>query len=290
VQSAEADLLARTMEQRRDAAQIEELRKELKRREALLAKRLMDETQVNELRPELAALEQALAAYPPLIASYESARQNAIKQLETLQNWLRVGASGDVSTAISNKTDSSVAIVAAERNMCMQRRQAYTLKANRSGIIARVYVTPGNVVPAGTPVMSIVEANPRKVIGFLPEFRPGNFAVGQVAMLWRQNENQSGVVSQRAAYKTIVESVSPVVEALPTRISPMQVQVQGGQPLRGRRIVFRLPPEHDFTPGETVEIHEIHEGWRDMQRRLVMWLTGHRDPLPHNPDASAPRP
>lgn len=290
VQSAEADLLVRTMEQRRDAAQVEELRKELKRREGLLAKRLIDELQVNELRPELAALEQSLVGYPPLIANCESARLSAMKQLEALQNWMRVGTNGDVSAAISNKTDSSVAIVAAEREMCVRRRQEYTLKANRTGIVARVFISVGNVVPAGTPILSIVEGKPRHVIGFLPEFRPGSFAVGQSVMLWRQNENQGGVVAQRAAYMAIVEAVSPAVEALPVRISPMQVQVQGGQPLRGRRVIFRLPDEHDFSPGETVEIHEIHEGWRDIQRRLVMWLTGRIDPAAHSAGPAAGRP
>jgi hypothetical protein len=73
------------------------------------------------------------------------------------------------------------------------------------------------------------------------------------------------------------------------RINPMQVQVQGGQPLRGRRLVFRLLDKHDLCPGETVEIHEIKTGWRAIPNRLLMRLTGHADPPPQAANLPAQR-
>ncbi|MEI6150721.1 MAG: HlyD family efflux transporter periplasmic adaptor subunit [bacterium] len=287
VKSAEAALQTEQMRQRSDAARADELRKELKRREDLLAKRLIDEMQVNEFRPELAALEQSLAAYPPIIANYQLARESAVRQLDVLQSWLRLGASGDLSAALSNRTDSSAAIVAATRETYLRRREGYTLRANREGTVGRLLVSPGNVVAAGFPIMNIVEEHPGKVVGFLPEFTASGFKVGQTVLVWRQNEAGGGEGAGNSTIRAVVESVSPGVESLPVRINPMQVQVQGGQPLRGRRLVFRLLGEHDLCPGETVEIHEIQTGWLAIPNRLLMWLTGHADPPPQaaNPPA-----
>jgi len=289
VKSGEAALQTEQMRQRSDAAQAEELRKELRRREDLLSKRLIDEIQVNELRPQLAALDQTLAAYPAIIANYQRAKDSELKQLDVLQSWLRLDASGNLSSALSNKTDSSAAIVAATRETYLRRREGYTLRANRDGTVARIFIWPGNVVPAGTPIMNIVEEEPQNAIGFLPEFTPSSFKVGQAVLVWRQNEVSPWFsCAQRSVVHATVETVSPNVEALPVRISPMQVQVQGGQPLRGRRVVFRLQGKHDFSPGETVEIHEVETGWRSIPDRLMMMLTGHREPLTKDPGEPAP--
>ena len=127
--------------------------------------------------------------------------------------------------------------------------------------------------------MHVVDEHPTRVIGFLPEVRPVNLTVGERVLVWRQNEPAVwSFGSRRLAVTAVVDSISPDIEALPTRINPLQVQVQGGQPLRGRRIILRLEGQHDFSPGETMEIHEIHAGWLVWLDRLVLVFTRHASP------------
>lgn len=253
MKKAEAALRAAQLEQQREAAELEELRKELKRREGLSAQRLMDELQVNELRPQIAALEKALAAYPLLIETYQRTYEDASRQRDLLQTWLRAGTDHPLQVAVSNKTESSVAIVEAARDLVLKRKDAYTLRAARDGVVARVYIHPGNVVAAGVPIVSIVAEQPSHVIGFLPESRPIDLRVGDPVQVWRLNNPATPVPS-------VVSSLSPAFEALPLRVNALQVQVQGGQPLRGRRIVLDLPEAHDFIPGESVEIRQPRRG------------------------------
>ena len=271
--AAESALKTEQMRQHSDAAQIIELRRELKRREDLLSKRLIDEMSVNELRPEIAALDQALTSYPKLIEIYQQAWESAVKHRDAMKTFIRMDQADNLSAAISNKTTSSLSIIEATRELAIRRKKNCTLRANRDGTVARIFIWPGNVVAVGIPIMNVVDAHPTTVVGFLPEVRPLTLKVGQKVLVWRQTESVLG--AQRLVVQAIVDSVAPAVEALPVRINPMQVQIQGGQPLRGRRLIFKIQGEHDFSPGETVEIREIHEGWLAFLDRLEMRLTGH---------------
>ena len=277
VKGAETALKTEQMRQSSDAAEVAELRRELKRREDLFANHLIDEMSVNELRPKIAALEQSLAAYPKLIEISGQTWESAVKLHDAMQNCLRLDQAGNLQGAISNKTASSLSIIDASRQLALERKKSYTLRANRNGVVARVFIWSGNVVAAGIPIMHIVDGYPRTVVGFLPEICPFNLTRGQRVMVWRQNENNLwDFGDRRVVVPAVVYSIAPAVEALPVRINPMQVQIQGGQPMRGRRVIFRLLAEHDFSPGETVEIREIHEGLRAMMDRVVLLFTGHK--------------
>jgi multidrug resistance efflux pump len=274
VRNVEASLRATQLEQQREAAELEQLQKELKRREGLLAQRFIDELQVNELRPQIASLEKALAAYPELVETYRQTHEMAVRQRDLLQSWLRAANGSPLENAVSNKTESSAAIVEASRDLVLRRKESYALRAARDGVVARVYVLPGNVVAAGVPVASIVGERPTRVVGFLPEARLADLSAGDRVHVWRLNGRADPV-------EAVVSSVSLAVEALPVRINPLQVQVQGGQPLRGRRILFDLIGPHSLSPGESVEIRELRRGWLafldDVERfftHRLPWLFG----------------
>lgn len=266
--TAEASLRAAQLQQQRESAELEQLQAELKRREDLLAKRLIDELQVSELRPQIAALGKSLAATPQLIAAYQQAWDEATRHEGLMQAWLRTDGSHPLAAAVSNKTESSTAILEAQRDVVLRRKEAYTLRASRDGVVGRLFVQPGNAVAAGIPVLNVVDIHPRRVIGFLPEAHPVNLTAGEQALVWRQNGGGRAV-------QAVVASVEPMVEALPTRISPMQVQSQGGQPLRGRRIIIDLVGTHDLQPGETVEIRPVPRGWLAWLDDLERVLSGH---------------
>lgn len=280
VKEAETALKTQQMLQQKDTAEAAELRLELKRREELLAKRLIDEISVNELRPQIAALEQGLSAYPKLIEICRQALNGAEKHHEAMQACLRMDPDGNLPGAISNKALSTLAIHEATVAQTLQRKQSYTLRANRDGKVSRIHILPGNMVPEGISIMHIVDPHPRTVVGFSPELSPINLKVGQDVLVWRQNEPAFMHGGEpRLVLPAVVESISTTVEAFPARINPIQVQVQGGEPLRGRRIIFRIKGDaaaggREFSPGETVEIREIHQGWLAGLNRLTLWLTG----------------
>lgn len=280
VKEAEAALTTQQMLQDRDTVEAAELRREFNRRQDLLAKRLIEEISVNELRPKMAALEQGLVTYPKLIEICRQALESAVKHRDAMHACLRMDKDGSLSGAISNKAVASLSILEATRDMTVQRKQKYTLRATRDGIVTRIYITPGNVVPAGIPIMHIVEPHPTTVIGFSPELSQLHLKVGQDVLIWRQYEPAFlRVAEPRLVVPAVVESISTAVEAFPVRINPVQVQVQGGVPLRGRRIVFRFKDGLDFGarafgPGETVEIREVYKGWFTRLAQFKLWLTG----------------
>jgi multidrug resistance efflux pump len=279
VKEAEAALATQQMLQERDKVEAAEIRREFTRRQDLLTKRLIEETIANELRPEMAALEQGLLAYPKLIEICRQALESAVKHRDAMHACLRMDEEVGLSGAISNKTVASLSILEATRDLTKQRKQKYTLRASRDGNISRIYIVPGNVVPAGIPIMHIVEPHPATVVGFSPELSPLHLRVGQDVLIWRQYEPAFMQGEAPQVVPAVVESISTAVEAFPVRINPVQVQVQGGVPLRGRRIIFKFKDDQNsgaraFTPGETVEIREVYKGWFARLAQLKMWLVG----------------
>jgi hypothetical protein len=148
------------------------------------------------------------------------------------------------------KMQARNAIIAANRDMLQKRKDAYVLKATRDGVVSQILEQPGNVINAGLPIMTLVTERPDHVIGFLPEVHLAELEAGDKVRVWRQTGGPGRGVA------AVVESISPDVQGLPTRINPIR-----GQILRGRRVMVRFAEAHDFVPGETVEIREVKAGW-----------------------------
>ena len=243
VRQAETSLRQERMAQARDAAELASLRKEMARREELLARRLISETEVSELRPRIAALEEAQAATPAIVDSLEQALAEARRNHEDMVEWLRIEEGQSISAAIEDKLEARSAILA---NSLAQRRQQlenYTLRANRGGIVSRILHLSGDVVPAGEEILRVVSPEATHVVGFLPEHHVHDLRIGDRLTASRRVGSRQGIV------QIVVETIAPEVEALPARLSPIR-----GRPLRGRRVHFRIEGEHDLLPGETIQI------------------------------------
>jgi multidrug resistance efflux pump len=251
VKDAEANLATEKFGQQRDQAELEELRKEQQRREALLAKRLIDEQTAGSLRPRIAALEQAMTAYGHLIKIHEDRLREAVTRREEMKRWLRLEKTEDVSDAIEQKMAARAAILAASRKSLAMRRENYVLRANREGIVSRIFHEPGDVIPAGEPILRLVSEHSDHILGFLPEVHVVDLAVGQKVYAWRPT-------GEGAVVPATVESIAPEVQALPGRISPIR-----GLPLRGRRVILKIDGDSDFVPGETVQIRSRSSALQD---------------------------
>ena len=242
VQDARTALATEQQRQQGDEAELKALKVELARREALLEKRLINEEDVGDMRPQIAALESTVQAYPALIAVHEDRLKESEGQRAEINRWLQLGEGEGVSAAITRKTLLRSQIFQASLQRAESRKALYTLRATANGVVSQVFFTEGTVVQAGTPIVEIVaNVETNRVVGFLSEPYVKRFKPEDKALVWRRSGGE------KVAAKVL--SVSPSVRWLPGRVTPI-----GGQPLRGRRVVFVLKGEHDFIPGETVRI------------------------------------
>jgi len=277
VLSAEAEVADLAVREQRDTAELAELAAEQLRREALLAKRLLDEQTARELRPAIAALTQTVAAYPPLrdvrqrqLASAKNQRDetrnslaaypalmgthkrrlaDAIKERDETRKWLRLGEGEDASAAIRQKMATRTAILKANRARLALKRNTYVLRATRDGVVSRIFHEAGDVIAAGEPILRLVGQRSSRVVGFLPEIHLTDLSVGQKTSVWRGTGRREKVTA-------VVTSIAPEVQSLPGRISPIP-----GQPLRGRRVILTITDPHDFVPGETVQVRTEGTSW-----------------------------
>jgi len=248
VSDAETALETATIQQARDTAELAELRKEQRRREDLLAKRLVGEELASELRPAIAALEQGLAASPALIKVQARRSEQAQKERNDMRIWLRIDGDRDVSAAIRDKARARMAVSESNGDLARRRRENYQLRAARDGVVSLILHAPGDVVSSGDPVLRLISRS-HYVVGFLPEVQLAQLTVGERVIINRSAGDTAGVGA-------VVESIGPEVQALPGRISPIR-----GQTLRGRRVLLKLDDGHNFIPGETVRICDVAPFW-----------------------------
>lgn len=235
VSRAETELQDARIRQASEAAEAEVLDAELKRLDALLERGLVDAQTVSEIRARRQALVRAQEMYPELVRGLEE---------EVERSRVRMGAVRDHMGSSGARAEGDPELAASRERLGLlnMRREAYTLRARCGGTVSAVYQQPGNVVLEGTPIVTIVAAGPRRVVGYLPESN---------AMAVR--EGQEAYVSRAAggfgAVRAKVMAMMPEVAALPMRISPFPDRVY-----RGRRVMLELVEPNDFLPGESVSI------------------------------------
>jgi multidrug resistance efflux pump len=239
---AKAELEAAKLGQKRDTAELKELRREQKRREDLAKQGLLSLQEVHELRPQIASLMHTVAAYPELIAVHQARYDETLEVRDRIAAMLSDGTDGetDIWKAIEDAEKARREVFDQSRQRRQIQRGLYELHATRDGVVAQISSVPGDVVNSGVEIMRIVSVQSSRIIGFLPELHVSELKVGQEAFAWRQK-------GQGIKVPCVVVSIAPDVRALPGRVSPIR-----GQPLRGRRVVFKIVGEHDFIPGETV--------------------------------------
>jgi HlyD family secretion protein len=246
VSRAESDLRDLQIRQAESAGELEVLNAEVARLDELLSKHLIDAQTVARLRARQQALTRSMEFYPGMVINLErdlarmSARQGAITaQLDSDTNIV-----AELPEGLRTEVDVS-------RNrlgLLDLRREAYVLRAGADGIVSELVREPGNVVSAGTPIMTVVVDAVRQVVGFLPEANARDISVGMIAYL-RSTSGRGAIVQAR------ITALLPDIAALPTRVSPFPTQVY-----RGRRVVLVPTEPDDFLPGESVSI-ELQTPW-----------------------------
>lgn len=237
VETALQDTLIRQAEA---SGELEVLSSEVERLDDLLAKRLVDAQTVSRLRARQQALTRALELYPGVIRNLESELTLAKRRRDTVEVWF--GTEGDVlSTNVPPEFEQDPEIKQ-QLGLLQLRRESYRLRAKSDGVVSRISYKPGDVVPNGDPVVTIVVKGAQEVLGFLPESNIRNVQIGMTAYLSRTT-GRGVVVPAR------VTALTPEIVGLPNRANPFP-----GMNFRGRQVILTPLVENDFIPGEGVTI------------------------------------
>ena len=158
------------IDQESDTAELAQLSKEQAQRDAAFARRppLISRQDATALLPQIAGLETRVRSYPALQELYRRQKEAALAEKAQLEAWLlKEGES--LSGNIREKMGARNQIIQSRLDALRSRRDAYTLRAVREGVVADVLMEPGIVVMEGQQVMRLVAARSDRVVGFLPE-------------------------------------------------------------------------------------------------------------------------
>lgn len=233
LQDAEQALREADMEYKLSKVEHDALVEEIKRLEPLFNQQLIQA----ELFVTKKAREEVLGESLKLMPANLKALKAEVARAEA-QKASAMARLGEMNEAVSaEKANEAI-------NLLEARRDRYTLRAQRDGVILRIDHQPGDVVQTGVPIVSILVDGPIRIVGFLPENNISAITVGTPAKIYPTvSLGEVGVIKARVA------QISPAVYSLPGRASPIR-----GQTVRGRRVTFDLEEQVALVPGETVSI------------------------------------
>jgi multidrug resistance efflux pump len=247
---AKAALDAEKMNQSSIAGELVALKQDLKRRQELLSQKVISELDATTMLPRIAELERAAEMGVPLLASLEARLIQAARGQTQLRKWLKIEEGRDMLEVMQDvvakgQSNQDMFQVASEL-----MGEKYLLRATIDGMVCEIYSVPGATVLEGAPVIDLIHETPAtKIIGYVPEVYSTAITVGQMATVSRSS-------GDRIHVRAVVKFVAPVIDPLPTRLSPL-AQASAGIEVRIRRVYFELQGAHDLIPGETVQIQLV---------------------------------
>ncbi len=238
---AELELQNVRMTYEAQQAELAELKRELKRRESLLAAGLDEASAVAELRPRIAQLSKEIELFPAVEEISLKRVEGAIRQMDALRASLEIDADASVLESIRDRAEAQRGVLRASMERRLLEKDTYVLKARRDGIVSRIFAMPGDVIGAGDVILRLVSETSDSIEGFLPEHYIASLHIGQEVRIER--------ISGQGTFKAAVTAIAPEIQTLPGRVSPIR-----NQPIRGRRVLLSIVGEHPLIPGETVRV------------------------------------
>ncbi|WP_437952095.1 HlyD family efflux transporter periplasmic adaptor subunit [Sorangium sp. So ce296] len=232
--SVERHLAEQREEQRRAVAEAKVLDGEIARMRALVEGHLTAVDQLAKLDLQRATV-TAIASEKPRTLSLLAAQLEAA---DRRRSELR-----DRTSGLAAKLDADARVASENIAMLEQRRAGYALRAASAGRVASIDRQPGDVVPAGEPVVRLVSARSgARAIACVPERLALGVHEGDGAELWIRG--QLG-----GALPGTVAAVGPVVSELPPRCWPAPEV-----PAWGRVVTIALDAPAALVPGQAFDI------------------------------------
>ncbi len=124
----------------------------------------------------------------------------------------------------------------------LARTEALLLTAPFDGVVASILHRPGDAVVAGDVILTVVEAQPRQLVAYVPEQHARRVRPDARVKLVRTGQPDQAAVSR-------VVSLGPQVEMM-----PQQLWANPNIPEWGRPVLIELPPGLNVVPGELVGV------------------------------------
>ncbi|WP_437811181.1 HlyD family secretion protein [Sorangium sp. So ce1078] len=232
--SVERHLAEQREEQRRAVAEAKVLDGEISRMRRLVEDRMALVEDLAKLDLQRATV-TAIASEKPRTLSLLTAQLEAA---ERRRSQLR-----DRTSGLAAKLDADVRVASENIAMLEQRRAGYVLRAANAGRVASIYRQPGDVVPAGEPVVQLLSARTgARAIACVPERFALGLHEGDAAELWIRDQ-------LAAPIQGTVVTVGPIVSELPPRCWPAPKV-----PAWGRVVTIALGAPAALVPGQAFDI------------------------------------
>jgi len=222
-QGIRADIQETVLLQSQDQAELEVLKVELERLEALLTQKLIDRETVIRQKARVAVLNKNLTEYPKVLTGY----RKDLTKAESL--------SQRVLTAESPQNgEDSLDATSEQLDYLLKRKKQYTLRAANDGTVNQIFHQRGEIVAAGSPILKLIieeydeAGKPTKTVqGLLPEKFAHYAKKGAEATVYP-------IIAPDAVVKMEVVSVTPHMVTVPDQASALPNSIQ-----RGRVILLR---------------------------------------------------
>ncbi|WP_437527470.1 HlyD family efflux transporter periplasmic adaptor subunit [Sorangium sp. So ce726] len=233
-ETVERHLAVHREEQRRAVAEAKVLDSEISRVKALVENRQAVLDDLTKLDLQQATV-TAIASEKPRTLNMLTEQ---LKATERRRNGLR-----DRTSGLAAKLDADVRVATENIAMLEQRRASYVLRAANAGRVTSIDRQPGDVVPAGMPVVQLLSARTgARAVACVPE----RFALGV-------NDGDSAELYIRGqlgdAIPGTVVAVGPLVSQLPPRCWPTPEM-----PAWGRVVTIALDAPMALVPGQAFDI------------------------------------
>ncbi|WP_437621372.1 HlyD family secretion protein [Sorangium sp. So ce1151] len=233
--SLERDLAAQREEQRRAVAEARVLDGEISRIKQLVEDRLAVVGDLTKLDVQHATA-TAIAGEKPRTMSLLNAQ---LKAAERRRSELRDRGSG-----MTAKLDADVRVASESIALLEQRRAGYVLRAANAGRVASIDRQPGEVVPAGEPLVQLLSARTgARAVACVPERSALGLQEGDAAELWIRDQLVG------ASIPGSIVAVGPLVSELPARCWPTPQM-----PAWGRVVTIALDTPMALVPGQAFDI------------------------------------
>jgi multidrug resistance efflux pump len=243
VETAVLDHIEALADQAEDRIRLRGLQLTLERTKSLVASDTVTLATLDDDRTAHDALLKATAERELRIEKLAARRRQAERRYEEFANAAPPSAAESEAILRPHRHAVEVQEVRIERaNLEIAK---LVLRAPGAGRVAAILRRPGELAPAGEPVVSIVAPRATEIVVWIPEERLTEVRPGTRVRLRRTAAPGVDVVST-------IASLGPRVEPLPDRADPNAVVQRWGLPVQ-----IPLPPSLVARPGEAFEIELI---------------------------------
>lgn len=251
IEAASIEANAARADAARDNGELAKLREDIRREKALVERGLTRSDRLRALEARFPALDEAVKAWPLRIQAIEVRHHSTVRRLE---EWARGRERAPLQLAPFEAR-------ARQRKEAVRLLRSHAeqtvLRAIAHAYVSLVHARAGDVLRPGTPVVTLVEANPKQVIAYVDERRWEAVPLGTRVTARRR-------AAQEHSYDAIVSGIAADVTELPRRL-----WTNPHIPAWGRALYITLPESATLAPGELVDVvthSQTHAGtfvpWR----------------------------